>query len=214
MLCPRNSMDPGIPEVLCRRESPTHLEHNSDSIGRRSACSGQTQVGKMLATIGYERATLADFVATLQFSNVEVLIDVRERAQSRRPGFSKKALEAALLDAGIGYLHLPQLGDPKAGREAARSGNMAQFRQIYNAVISEDAALKALDLLQDMAREQHICLMCFERDQHECHRKIVADKLEDCLKIRATHLGVVQGASNGGRNRRVLHTHQSAAASL
>lgn len=168
----------------------------------------------MLATIGYERSTLADFIATLHLANVEMLVDVRERAQSRRPGFSKKSLAAALLEAGIGYLHLPQLGDPKAGREAARSGDMRLFQEIYHAVIEGPLAQEALGQLEQLASEKKICLMCFERDQKDCHRRIVAENIEKRLDIKATHWGVVTGAANGGRGRRMLHTDQGAAASL
>jgi uncharacterized protein (DUF488 family) len=168
----------------------------------------------MLATIGYERSTLADFVATLRQANVITLVDVRERAQSRRPGFSKNALAAALHDAGIAYLHLPQLGDPKPGREAARSGNMQLFREIYSGVIDTPAAQEALSQLEVLATDQQICLMCFERSEKECHRKIVADDLEKRLGIRATHWGVAAGAAHGSGNRRVFHTNQGAAAPI
>jgi uncharacterized protein (DUF488 family) len=168
----------------------------------------------MLATIGYEKSTLADFIATLKMASVDTLIDVRERAQSRRPGFSKKSLEAALSNAGIGYMHLPELGDPKAGRDAARAGKMDLFREIFDAVISRPEAQQALDLLENIASETSICLMCFERDQKECHRKIVADRLERRLGVKASHWGVVAGAANGGANRRVLHSHKGASASV
>lgn len=168
----------------------------------------------MLATIGYERATLADFVATLQIARIEVLVDVRERAQSRRPGFSKRALEAAVKQVGIEYVHFPQLGDPKDGRDAARAGDTIRFLEIYNAAIAKEPALQALDQLEELASKSSVCLMCFERDQRDCHRKIVAEKLEHRLNVKAKHWGVVQGAGNGSGERRVLHTYQSSAASL
>lgn len=168
----------------------------------------------MLSTIGYERSTLADFVATLQLAKIDTLVDVRERAQSRRPGFSKKALQAALQKAGIEYLHFPQLGDPKEGREAARAGKMAAFLKIYEAVINGQPAQEALTYLENLVSEKSICLMCFERDQKDCHRKIVAENLEARLNIKAMHWGVVTGAANGSRERRVLHTYQGATAPL
>jgi uncharacterized protein (DUF488 family) len=168
----------------------------------------------MLATIGYERAALEDFVATLQLGNVDTLVDVRERAQSRRPGFSKKSLETALRQAGIEYLHLPQLGDPKEGRDAARAGDIGRFRAIYQEVISTVVAKEALNRLEKLASEKTICLMCFERDQRECHRKIVAENLEKRLQIKASHWGVRAGVAHAGRGRRVLHSNQGAAASI
>lgn len=168
----------------------------------------------MLATIGYERSTLADFVATLRLGEVDTLVDVRERAQSRRPGFSKRALESALKDAGIKYLHLPQLGDPKAGRDAARAGKMDEFRSIYGEVMLGQPAKDAIDLLEVLASHEKICLMCFERDQRECHRKIVSDELEVRLGVKTNHWGIITGVSDEGRSRRVFHSNQSAAASL
>lgn len=166
----------------------------------------------MLATIGYERSTLPDFVATLQLANIDTLVDVRERAQSRRPGFSKNALKEALQKVGIEYVHLPQLGDPKDGREAARAGKMHLFQQIYTTVINSPIAQEALRYLEDLALEKAICLMCFERDQKHCHRKIVAENLESRLGVKASHWGVVTGAAHESRERRMLHINQGTAA--
>jgi hypothetical protein len=69
--------------------------------------------------IGYEGSVLEDFVATLRSAGVETLIDVRDVPLSRKPGFSKSALQANLEAHGIAYVHLKGLGDPKPGREAA-----------------------------------------------------------------------------------------------
>jgi uncharacterized protein (DUF488 family) len=168
----------------------------------------------MLATIGYERATLADFIATLRFSKVHILVDVRERAQSRRPGFSKKALSLALEEVGIEYIHFPELGDPKEGREAARAGNMSLFLSIYRNAIATPEAKIALTKIEKLVAEKTICLMCFERSQNDCHRKIVAEKIETRLGIKASHWGVIAGASNGSNERRMLYSHQSAATSI
>jgi uncharacterized protein (DUF488 family) len=77
---------------------------------------------KKLWTIGYEKVGVPDFIASLQAAKVKTLIDVREVANSRRAGFSKKALAASLDEAGIAYVHMKALGTPKAGREAARRG--------------------------------------------------------------------------------------------
>lgn len=168
----------------------------------------------MLATIGYEKSTLADFIATLRHAGIDTLVDVRERAQSRRAGFSKTALANALNEAGIDYIHLPELGDPKPGREAARAGKMDLFRKIYGNVMDSQSARSAIEQLVEMIGEKHVCLMCFERDQRECHRKIISDELENRLGIRARHWDAVEGISNVRSSRRVFHSDQSAAASL
>ncbi|MCZ4263902.1 MAG: DUF488 domain-containing protein [Qipengyuania sp.] len=162
----------------------------------------------MVSTIGYERASLADFIATLKISNIDVLVDIRDRAQSRRQGFSKTALSEALKAEGIDYLHLRELGDPKEGRDAARKGDYTRFRSIFGEVMEKDEAKRAIRQIEELSIDCEPCLMCFERDQSFCHRKIVADHLESTLKIKVRHLGVREGAAA----RRMYGSDQSAAA--
>ena len=78
-----------------------------------------------IATIGYEGKTQAQMIDQLKAAGVELVVDVRAVAASRRPGFSKTILGASLEEAGIGYEHLRGLGTPKAGRDAARAGRGA-----------------------------------------------------------------------------------------
>lgn len=168
----------------------------------------------MIATIGYERSELPDFIATLQLAGVQILIDIRDRAQSRRPGFSKSALSSALLAAGIDYLHYPELGDPKEGREAARSGDIKLFRDIFGKVLESEAAQTSLKEIEAFAENKLVCLMCYERNQQECHRKIVADDLELRLKCRAQHLGVRQGVHRETATRSVRDLDKGPTASI
>jgi uncharacterized protein (DUF488 family) len=166
----------------------------------------------MIATIGYEKAQLPDFVRTLVACEIDILIDIRDRAQSRRPGFSKSALSAAVGEVGIEYVHYKQLGDPKEGRDAARAGNLKLFQTIFLDVMKTDAAQEALMEVKELAENHNICLMCYERDQRECHRKIVADQLEAMLSCKAKHIGVQKFASKPNAERRVFYPHQSTAA--
>ncbi len=169
-----------------------------------------TRRNVVIATIGYERSSLDDFIATLKLAGVDHLVDIRDRAQSRRPGFSKSALSLALLNAGIDYVHFPELGDPKNGREAARSGDFGLFREIFNNVLASHAAQAALTELEALAQEKTICLMCYERDQHTCHRKIVADELQTRLNCAVKHLGVREGARKEAATRRMRHSNKGA----
>ncbi|MEM7327319.1 MAG: DUF488 domain-containing protein [Pseudomonadota bacterium] len=166
----------------------------------------------MIATIGYERSELEDFIGTLQRAEVEVLVDIRERAQSRRKGFSKTALAQRLEKAGISYVHIRELGDPKPGREAARRGDMVSFKRIFNEVLKTEAAKKAMLKLRQLSQDNNICLMCYERNHKECHRKIVSDRLETIMGTKTRHLGVQQIEPISKRGRRMLHTSESAAA--
>ncbi len=129
-------------------------------------------------TIGYENATPPRLLDALRGAGVVTLVDVRALANSRRPGFAKRALSAALAEAGIGYLHLPALGTPAAGRQAVRQGDAATMRRIFGAHLSGTEAQAALGALREWARREPCCLLCLEADPAQCHRTLVAEALE------------------------------------
>ena len=135
-------------------------------------------------TIGYERATPSTLLAALRGAGVQTLVDVRAIANSRKPGFSKGALSAALEEGGIGYLHLRALGTPAAGREAARSGKPEVMRRIFAAHLEGTEAQAALANLKDLARRQRVCLLGLEDDPRHCHRTLVAE----AIGMPAVHL--------------------------
>ena len=132
---------------------------------------------KLLSTIGYEGKTVDEFLAQLSEAGVETVIDVRAVAASRRPGFSKTALGAALAERGIAYLHLRPLGTPKAGREAARKGRIAEMHAIFEEQLQTPEAELAMAKADEAARERHAALLCFEADHAHCHREVVAERL-------------------------------------
>lgn len=146
-----------------------------------------------LLTIGYEGAEINDFIATLQASEVKTLIDVRELPLSRKHGFSKNSLRDQLKCAGISYLHVKQLGDPKPGRDAARAGRMDDFRRIFGKHIKQEASQAALLGVVPVIESGGACLLCFERCHTDCHRSIVADELAKLTEFELTHIGVKQG---------------------
>ena len=75
----------------------------------------KTAKGYPLFAIGYEQAKPAAVLDELKRAKIELLIDTRAVAASRRPGFSKRQLAASLDDVGIAYLHLQKLGTPAEG---------------------------------------------------------------------------------------------------
>ncbi|RKK04676.1 DUF488 family protein [Pseudoroseomonas wenyumeiae] len=148
-----------------------------------------------LATIGYEGAALEEFIATLREAGIQRLLDVRELPLSRRKGFSKTAIAVALSNAGIEYVHLRGLGDPKPGREAARSGEMALFRKIFGNHMRTPKAKADLALAAHLVTEGSTCLMCYEREHTDCHRSIVADAISDIVPVKIRHLKVASASS-------------------
>ncbi len=139
-------------------------------------------------TIGYEATDIDRFVRTLKAVGVARLADVRAVAVSRKKGFSKTKLSERLADEGIEYTHFVNLGDPKPGREAARSGQYDLFRSIYSRHLDTDNAQISLRQLTGTVKDLPTCLLCFERDPETCHRSIVARAIANDLGFRIFNL--------------------------
>jgi uncharacterized protein (DUF488 family) len=132
----------------------------------------------MLATIGYEGATVDAVLRALLEAGVRHLVDVRAVPRSRKPGFSKRQLAAALEQAGLRYTNLRALGTPPDGRLAARRGDTPTMQRIFRAHMQDGMAQAELALARQMAAEAPCCLLCFERDAACCHRRLVAEMIQ------------------------------------
>ena len=139
-------------------------------------------------TIGYEQASLADFLRALEAAGVKRLIDVRDLPQSRRAGFSKRHLAAAAGELGISYTHLKPLGTPKEGRVAHRTGDQATFWRIVDEQLAKPEAQVALEEAAALARAEPCCLVCYEASWRSCHRARVVELLAEHHGFHATHL--------------------------
>ena len=141
-----------------------------------------------LATIGYENTTLDDVIGRLKAAGIEIVVDVRAVAASRRAGFSKTLLAGSLKAEGIDYRHLRGLGTPKAGRQAARAGHTAEMHRIYNAHLAEPEAQVELAEACEIAREKTAALLCYEADAQQCHREIVAGLIRERIGCEVVDL--------------------------
>lgn len=139
-------------------------------------------------TIGYEGADLSQFLDALLDAGIEHVIDVRAVPISRKPGFSKSKLNAALVDVGIEYSHLQALGDPKEGREAMRRGNYSEFLKIFSKHMSSVAAQLAVNVVSEIAIDETVALLCYENNPKECHRSIVAQHISENTTLPIRHL--------------------------
>jgi uncharacterized protein (DUF488 family) len=132
---------------------------------------------KTLSTIGYEGKTLDEFLGELKRAGVDLVLDVRAVAASRRPGFSKTALSSALRENGIDYRHYRALGTPAAGREAARKGRTAEMRKIYAVQLETTEAELALEQALGDAADHRAALLCYEREAAGCHRSMLVERM-------------------------------------
>jgi uncharacterized protein (DUF488 family) len=135
-------------------------------------------MGAQLFTIGYEGADLETFLRCLQTNRIECLLDVREIPLSRKRGFSKGALSAALAERGILYVHLKALGSPRSLREELKvRGDYAKFFRGMNEHLAEQQ--QPIEQACDFVGRMRCCLMCLEKLAATCHRKLVARKIKE-----------------------------------
>ncbi len=146
-----------------------------------------------LFSIGYEKAVLRDVIARLAEAGVAVLLDVRDRPISRRPGFSKRQLAAAIEEAGMRYVHLASLGTPPEGRLANRRRDWPRFWAIVDDKLARAEAELDLCRAGEIAQAQVSCLLCYEADWRICHRARIADILARRHSFTLRHLAVHDG---------------------
>ena len=148
---------------------------------------------RKLFTIGYEQTPARAVIDDLEPAGVKLLVDVRAVASSRRPGFSKTQLAAGLDERGISYLHLRGLGTPKDGREAARSGKYDVLQKIYAKHLKTTQAKEELNELSALVEKSGpVCILCYERDHLHCHRRWIAEIIEDRDGVKIENLAAPQ----------------------
>ncbi len=146
-----------------------------------------------LFTIGYEQTPSKAVLDELESAGVKLLVDVRAVTSSRRPGFSKNQLAAGLDERGIAYVHLKGLGTPKEGRLAARAGQYDVLQKIFAKHLKTPQAKEELDELSALVKKAGpICLLCYERNHEHCHRRWIAEIIEERDGVKIENLEAPQ----------------------
>jgi uncharacterized protein (DUF488 family) len=130
-------------------------------------------------TIGHSTRTIEEFVHLLQAHAVNCVVDVRTVPRSRHnPQFNRDALPASLENAGIGYVHMAELGGLR--RTTRNSINIgwrnASFRG-YADYMQTSEFHEAIDRLIELIGRNRIAVMCAEAVPWRCHRSLIADAL-------------------------------------
>lgn len=131
-----------------------------------------------LYTLGYQGIDVFAYVQTLKRAGVGLVVDVRETPWSYKRSFCKTALSAELSKAGIEYIHVRSAGNPKENRRTAptRKECLKRYRQHLRR--TPEALTDLLEVIQRASkRKKTICLTCYEKLHHECHRSILATAL-------------------------------------
>ena len=139
-----------------------------------------TDVSVTIVFVGYQGRSVDELIDVLRQGEVEVLVDVRLNPISRKPGFSKNPLSQALAEAGIGYRHERELGNPRENRDPFH-------RERYEAHMREGGSAVYAELIE-LARSVRIALLCYERLHRDCHRSSILDLASKEHAVRVLEL--------------------------
>ena len=126
--------------------------------------------------IGYEGLSIEALIERLKQAGAEVVVDVRLNAISRKTGYSKRALTAALEAAGIRYVHERSLGNPRdnrAGYADATSSEGIAARERFRGLLEADDAAEGVRSLAALAEKHTVAVLCYEASEAHCHRQQV-----------------------------------------
>jgi uncharacterized protein (DUF488 family) len=133
-----------------------------------------------LWTVGHSTRSIDDFLEILREHEITLLADVRRFPGSRRhPQFGQDALAASLQNAGVGYVHFPELGGRRHPRKDSpnTAWRDAAFRGYADHMMTTEFH-SGIERLLSIAARDRIAIMCAEAVWWQCHRSLIADFLK------------------------------------
>jgi uncharacterized protein (DUF488 family) len=141
-----------------------------------------------LFSIGHSNQPLENFVRLLTMHRIGVLVDVRSRPYSRYlPHFNARALEAAMIQAGIKYLYL---GKELGGRPEESEFYDPDGYVLYSRLARSPAFLEGIRRLEQGVRQYRVAIACSEEDPSGCHRRLLIGRV---LARRGIEVGHIRG---------------------
>ncbi|MGW1543242.1 DUF488 family protein, N3 subclade [Streptomyces sp. NPDC002309] len=182
--------------TLVRLESEGPVQPGFFTVGRLAAAlevslddlfhgAGRT---REIWSAGYEGRDIDSFVASVRAARIDAVVDVRLTPISRKPGFSKTRLREALHAAGVEYVHLRALGNPKDNRAPFWEGRLKEGQARYRSLLEAKEACTELTQLAELAGTSRVAVLCFEQDAQRCHRTVVIEEIRQYCDVEVTAL--------------------------
>lgn len=131
-------------------------------------------------TIGHSTRSAEEFISLLKVHEINLLADIRSLPGSRKfPHFDKEVLDKSLAEAGVGYIHLKDLGGRrKMNRDSKKTGWRLPAFHGYAAYMETSNFENAAKELESLAQKRRVAIMCSEAVWWRCHRGLVSDWLK------------------------------------
>ena len=132
-----------------------------------------------LFTIGFTKKKAERFFGLLRASGAKRIVDVRLNNVSQLAAFAKRDDLRYFLSelCGMGYVHLPELAPTKEILDdyKKRRGDWQTYEIQFLDLMRQRQIAQSVD--QDILSDS--CLLCSEDRPHRCHRRLVAEYLND-----------------------------------
>jgi uncharacterized protein (DUF488 family) len=143
-----------------------------------------------ILTIGFTRKSAEQFFGTLTRPGIELVIDIRRNNSSQLAGFTKRDDLAYFLRqlCRADYLHQPLLAPTQELLDRYRKGG--ESWESYEREFLDLMARRRVEELIDPALfERRSALLCSEPTPERCHRRLVAEYLQQRWRdVEITHL--------------------------
>ncbi|WP_040668211.1 DUF488 domain-containing protein [Nitrolancea hollandica] len=130
-------------------------------------------------TIGFTQKSAEAFFGKLQRAGVRRVVDTRLHNTSQLSGFAKRDDLRFFLDAigNMGYLHEPLLApsDDMLADYKKKRIDWRRYESRFLALMRE----REIEKRMDRALIDRGCLLCSEAKPHYCHRRLVAEYLQN-----------------------------------
>lgn len=131
----------------------------------------ESPVKLVVYSVGHSVHAISKFLKLLTDHSIRIVFDVRTKPWSRyNPPFNKPDLQRAITEAGLLYVHRPDLGGLQYWNA---DGSIGWDRVDANPQFSENLAE-----IMDAAKDIRVAMMCSEGNPADCHREhIIAVRL-------------------------------------
>ena len=146
-----------------------------------------------LYTIGFTKKNAEAFFGLLKKAGVTLLLDTRLNNVSQLAGYTKRDDLEFFVESILGakYIHSVNLAPTKQILDDYKNNKISweQYEVEYNNLLNERDIKSYFPKLVDIKKEA-ICLLCSEYKADKCHRRLLAEYLEQNLNenVEVCHL--------------------------
>jgi len=145
----------------------------------------------IIYTIGFTKKTAKEFFNLISTNEIKLLVDIRLNNQSQLAGFAKnKDLEFFLKEiCNCEYKHEMIFAPTKDILDDYKSKKItwAEYEVKYNELLNTRDAVKYF--YKNFSNYDNVCFLCSEHEAKFCHRRLLAESIEDKIKgIEVKHI--------------------------